>query len=66
MQATKYTKKTIEINQKHLNSAKMFLKTKTEKDTVNRALEIITDEQEIIEAHMEVGGTGRNIEQVFK
>ncbi len=60
-----YMKKTIEINQDYLRMAKLILKTKTDKETVNRALEIIAEEQEIINAHIEVGGAGE-IEQVFK
>ncbi len=60
-----YMKKTIEINQDYLRTVKLILKTKTDKETVNRALEIIAEEQKIIDAHIEVGGSGE-IEQVFK
>jgi hypothetical protein len=62
---TPYIRKTIEVNRHFLETAKDILKTKTDKETVNRALEIISDEHEIIKAHIEAGGAGE-IRRVFK
>ena len=60
-----YIKTTIEVNRFFLEIAKDVLKTNTDKETVNKALEIISDEHDIINAHIEVGGTGQ-IENVFR
>lgn len=60
-----YIKKTIEVDRHLLKIAKHALKAKTDKETVNRALKIISDEYEIINAHIEVGGTGK-IGNVFE
>ncbi len=62
---TTYIKKTIELNRHFLETAKNALKAKTDKETVNRALEIISEEHDIISAHIEVGGAGK-IENMFE
>jgi hypothetical protein len=64
MEAT-YVKKTMFLNKSFIQKAQKILKTKTEKDAVNRALEIVVEESEIIQAHMDIANTG-NIETVFK
>ena len=59
-----YIIKTLEVNRHFLGIAKDVLKTNTDKETVNKALEIISEEHDIIKAHIEVGGTGK-IENIF-
>ena len=58
-------KKTIFLNQNYVNKAIKIFNVKTEKDAVNRALEIVVEDNEIINIHKEIGGTGK-IEKVFK
>ncbi len=54
----KYVKKTIMLHQGNVNKIVKFLNAKTEKEAVNRALEIILDEEGIVNAHREIGGAG--------
>ncbi len=58
-------KKTIFLNQNYVNKAIKIFNVKTEKEAVNRALEIVVEDNEIINIHKEIGGTGK-IEKVFK
>ena len=60
-----YVKKTMYINSSYIKKALKILDVKTEKEAVNKALEIIVEEDEIIKAHKEIGGTN-SIEQVYK
>jgi Arc/MetJ family transcription regulator len=60
-----YVKKTMYINSNYIKKALKILDVKTEKEAVNKALEIIVEENEIIKAHKEIGGTN-SIEQVYK
>ena len=60
-----YVKKTMYINSNYIKKALKILDAKTEKEAVNKALEIIVEEDEIIKAHKEIGGTN-SIEQVYK
>ena len=60
-----YVKKTILLNQDYINRAIKIFNVKTEKDAVNRALEVIVEESEIIDIHKEIGGSGR-IERIFE
>ncbi len=64
MEAT-YIKKTLFLNESFVRKARKILKTKTEKETVNRALEIVVEENEIIQAHHDIAGAG-HIETVYK
>jgi hypothetical protein len=64
MKAT-YAKKTMFLNKSYIRKARRILNAKTEKDTVNRALEIIIEENEIIQAHQEIAGAG-NIETPYR
>jgi Arc/MetJ family transcription regulator len=59
-------KKTIELNQDHIDRARTIFRAKTEKQAVNRALEMVVIDDEIVEAHKAVGGKGRLIEEVFE
>jgi Arc/MetJ family transcription regulator len=62
---TAFVKKTMFLNKAFIQRARTTLNTKTERETVNRALEIIVEESEIIQAHKAVGGVG-DIEAVYK
>ena len=59
-------KKTIELNQDYIDRARNILRAKTEKQAVNRALEMVVIDDEIVKAHEAVGGKGRLIEEVFE
>lgn len=60
-----YIKKTMFINKNYIKKALRVLNVKTEKDAVNKALEIVLEEDEIINAHKEIGGTD-TIQQVYE
>ncbi len=62
---TAYVKKTLFLNESFVRKARKILKTKTEKETVNRALEIVIEENEIIQAHKAVANAG-HVEMVYK
>lgn len=60
-----YVKKTIMLNQNYINKALQIFNVKTEQEAVNRALEVIVEESEIIQVHDELGRIGE-IEEEFK
>jgi len=60
----KFVKKTILLNQSFVNRARRIFDVKTEKDAVNKALEMVVEEDEIISIHKEIGGLGK-IERIF-
>ena len=60
-----YVKKTMFINTNYIKKALKVLDVKTEKEAVNKALEIVVEEDEIIHAHKEIGGTNA-VQQVYK
>jgi Arc/MetJ family transcription regulator len=60
-----YAKKTIYLNQDYINKAIKIFNVKTEKDAVNKALEVVIEESEIIETHNEIGGSGV-IERIYR
>ena len=59
-------KKTIELNQDYIDMARLIFSAKTEKEAVNKALEMAVIDNQIIEAHESVGGKGDLIEDFFK
>ena len=59
-------KKTIELNQDFIDRARIVFRAKTEKQAVNKALEMVVIDDEIVAAHERVGGKGRLIEEVFE
>jgi hypothetical protein len=63
MRAT-FVRKTIWLNQSNLRRAVRVLHARTEKEAVNRALELAVEEEAIVDAHREVGGAG-DVEKVF-
>jgi len=62
----KMVKKTIELNQEHIDMARLIFKVRTEKEAVNKALEMAIIDYEIIKVHDSVGGKGVLIEEAFK
>jgi len=62
----KMVKKTIELNQDYIDRARLIFGVKTEKAAVNKALELVMKDDEIIKAHELVGGKGAVISEVFE
>lgn len=59
-------KKTIELDQDYIDRARMIFEVRTEKEAVNKALEMAVIDDDIIKAHELVGGEGDVINEVFK
>ena len=59
-------KKTIELDQDHIDMARRIFGVRTEKQAVNKALEMVIIDNEIIEVHESIGGKGDLIEDIFK
>ena len=59
-------KKTIELDQDYIDRARMIFEVRTEKEAVNKALEMTVIDDDIIKAHELVGGKGDVINEVFK
>ena len=58
--------KTIELDQDYIDKARLIFAVRTEKEAVNKALEMAVIDDNIINAHDLVGGKGDLIEEVFK
>ncbi len=56
----------IELNQEYIDRARVIFGVKTEKAAVNKALEMVVIDDEIIKAHENVGGKGDVITEVFE
>jgi Arc/MetJ family transcription regulator len=63
---SKIVKKTIELNQDYIDKARLIFQVRTEKEAVNKALEMAIVDDNIIKAHEQVGGRGDVIDEVFK
>jgi len=63
---SRIVKKTIELNQDYIDMARLIFHVRTEKEAVNKALEMAIIDNNIIDAHEQVGGKGDMIEEVFK
>lgn len=59
-------KKTIELNQDFIDMARLIFQVKTEKEAVNKALEMAVIDNNIIETHKQIGGKGDILDEVFK
>ena len=59
-------KKTIELDQEYIDKARLIFGVRTEKEAVNKALEMVVIDNDIIKAHELVGGKGDVISEVFK
>jgi Arc/MetJ family transcription regulator len=65
-QMSRMVKKTIELDQDYIDRARMIFEVRTEKEAVNKALEMAVIDDDIIKAHELVGGKGDVINEVFK
>ena len=65
-QMPRMVKKTIELDQDYIDRARMIFEVRTEKEAVNKALEMAIIDDDIIKAHELVGGKGDVINEVFK
>ncbi len=63
---SKFVKKTIELNQDYIDRARKIFGVRTEKAAVNKALELVMIDDEIIKAHDSIGGKGDMVEEVFE
>jgi len=59
-------KKTIELDQDHIDTARRIFGVRTDKQAVNKALEMVIIDDQIIEAHESVAGKGDLIEDIFR
>ena len=59
-------KKTIGLDQDYIDRARMIFEVRTEKEAVNKALEMAVIDDDIIKAHELIGGKGDVINEVFK
>jgi len=59
-------KKTIELDQDYIDRARLIFEVRTEKEAVNKALEMAIIDDDIIKAHELAGGKGIVIDEVFK
>jgi len=59
-------KKTIELDQDYIDKVRMIFRARTDKEAVNKALELAIIDDEIIGAHDRAGGKGNLIEDVFE
>ena len=59
-------KKTIELDQDYIDTARLIFGVRTEKEAVNKALEMAVIDSQIIETHESIGGKGDLIEDFFK
>ena len=57
-------KKTIELDQDYIDRARLIFEVRTEKEAVNKALEMAVIDDDIIKAHDLVGGKGDEVAQV--
>ena len=65
-QMPRMVQKTIELDQDYIDRARMIFEVRTEKEAVNKALEMAVIDDDIIKAHELVGGNGDVINEVFK
>jgi len=59
-------KKTIELDQDYIDKVRMIFRVRTDKEAVNKALELAIIDDEIIGAHERAGGKGALIDEVFE
>ena len=59
-------KKTMEMNQEYIDRLREVFGVRTEKEAVNKALEMALIDDEIIKAHRRMREKGDVIEKVFK
>jgi Arc/MetJ family transcription regulator len=62
----KIIKKTIELDQDYIDMARSIFRVRTDKEAVNKALEMVIIDNNIIEEHEQIAGKGNIIEKVFE
>lgn len=63
---SRMVKKTIELDQDRIDKVRMIFGIRTDKEAVNKALELAVIDDEIIAAHERAGGKGELIDEVFE
>ena len=63
---SRMVKKTIVSDQDHIDKVRMIFGVRTDKEAVNKALELAIIDDEIIAAHERAGGKGELIDEVFE
>ena len=63
---SRMVKKTIELDQDRIDKLRLILGVRTDKEAVNKALELAIIDDEIIGAHERAGGKGELIDKVFE
>lgn len=59
-------KKTIVLNQDYIDKLRTIFGVKTDREAVNKALELAIIDEEIVAAHKRAGGKGDLIDEVFE
>ena len=62
----KIVKKTMQMNQEYIDRLREIFGVRTEKEAVNKAMEMALVDDEIIRAHKRMSGEGDIIEEVFE
>lgn len=62
----KLVKKTMQMNQEYIDRLREIFGVRTEKEAVNKAMEMALIDDEIIKAHKRMKAEGDIIEEVFR
>lgn len=62
----KIIKKTIELDQDYIDMARSIFRVRTDKEAVNKALEMVIIDNSIIEAHEQIADKGDIIKKVYE
>lgn len=62
----KIIKKTMEMNQEYIDRLRQIFGVRTEKEAVNKAMEMALIDDEIISGHKRMKGAGDILEEVFR
>ena len=57
-------KKTIALDQDYIDKVRRIFRVNTDKEAVNKMLELAVTDAEIIDAHNRIGGKGKLIDEV--
>jgi CHASE3 domain sensor protein len=62
----KIVKKTMEMDQDYIDRLRVIFGVRTEKEAVNKAMEMALIDDEIVKAHKRMKGEGDILEEVFR
>jgi hypothetical protein len=62
----KIVKKTMEMDQDYIDRLRVIFGVRTEKEAVQKAMEMVLIDDEIIGAHKRIKGAGDILEEVFR